>query len=262
PVSGYLWDHYTYVPSIGILFIIGRFYQYVAERKFSYSMKAKTPLTVILILFGIMLIAVTWNRNNIWQDSGTLYSEVIRLHPDNEAAYNNRGQYHMKQENYRKAEQDFSQALEARSSYASAYLNRGRARFEQEKYKSALGDLNKAIELNPSEAAYMERGLLKARLGYHQRAIKDFSTVLNRHPQSTQALNNLGLSYGQLEQYNKALEAFNRAISIDPNNAKAYGNRGTVYYKTGNQQKACSDWSRSANLGNKRARQILQQYCR
>jgi len=262
PVSGFLWDHYTYVPSVGILFIIGQFLGYVQDRRFSYAHKLKGPLTTILVFFVLMLVVVTWNRNNIWKNSGSLFSEVIRLNPDNEAAYINRGLYLLEQGDYKQAENDFSQAIKVKDYMSIAWLNRGQVRVELKKYEEAMKDMDQAIKLDPSENAHLVRGKLKADLGYHQKAIEDFNRAFKLNNHSSKALNNIGLSLAKLEKYNDALEYFNKAIKINPGNASAYGNRGTLYYQTGNKQKACTDWQRSAELGNKRANQIFLKYCK
>lgn len=261
PVSGFLWDHYTYVPSVGLLFIIGQFYGYVQDKRFSYAQRLKGPLNFILIFFVLMLIVLTWKRNVVWENSGRLFSEVIRLHPDNEAAYVNRGLYLLEQGQYKQAENDFSQAIKVKDYMSIAWLNRGRVRVELNKYTEAMKDMDQAIRLAPSENAYLVRGKLKADLGYHQEAIEDFNSAFKLNSNSSKALNNIGLSLAKLEKYNEALAYFNKAIEINPGSASAYGNRGTLHYQTGNMQKACADWQRSAKLGNKRAKQILLKYC-
>jgi tetratricopeptide (TPR) repeat protein len=262
PVSGFLWDHYTYVPSVGILFIAGQFYGYVQDKRFSYAHKLKGPLNFILLLFVLLLIVVTWNRNVVWKNSESLFTEVIRLNPDNEAAYVNRGLFLLEQGDYKQAENDFSQAIKVRDNLSIAWLNRGLVRFEQKKYEEAMKDMDQAIKLVPSENAYLVRGKLKADIGYHQKAIEDFNQAFEMNNNSSKALNNIGLSLAKLEKYNEALEYFNKSIEINPGSAFAYGNRGALYYQTGNKQKACADWQRSAELGNKRANQILLKYCK
>ena len=262
PVSGFLWDHYSYVPSVGILFIVGQFFGYIQDRRFSYAQKLKGPLNFILVFFVLTLIVVTWNRNIVWENSGSLFTEVIRLNLDNEAAYVNRGLYFLEQGNYIQAENDFSQAIKVKDFMSIAWLSRGRVRVELKKYTEAMKDMDQAIRLAPSENAYLLRGKLKADLGYHQEAIEDFKQAFKRNYNSSKALNNIGLSLAKLEKYNDALAYFNKAIEINPGSASAYGNRGTLYYQTGNKQKACTDWQQSAKLGNERANQILLKYCK
>mgnify|MGYP006287624343 CR=1 FL=1 len=261
PVSGYLWDHYTYIPSIGILFIIGRFFSYLDENRFSYSKKLRLPFLGLIGLLAMASIVTAWNRNEVWQNSGTLFSEVIRLQPENESAYYNRGLHYLEAKNYSKAEDDFSKAVSLRPGQPDYYLQRGIARQNLGQRKAALEDFNRSIKINPSVKAYIERGTLKANVGYHQQAIKDFREAIGLNPRSDKAWNNLGLSYGKSGRYDDALEALNKAIDLNPQNASAWGNRGTVFFKTGQQSKACRDWKKSAELGNRKSLQIFRRMC-
>ncbi len=261
PVSGYLWDHYTYIPSIGILFIIGQFFRYLDENRFSFSKRLRLPFLGLIGLLAIVSIVTTWNRNQVWQNSGKLFSEVIRLQPENESAYYNRGLFYLEKDNYSKAQDDFSKAVSLRPEQPDYYLRRGIARRSLGQRRAALEDFSRSIEINPSVKAYIERGTLKANAGYHQRAIKDFREAIDLNPASDKAWNNLGLSYGKSGQYQKALEALNKAIDLNPQNASAWGNRGTVFFKTGQQNKACRDWKKSAELGNRKSLQIFRRMC-
>lgn len=261
PVSGYLWDHYTYIPSIGLLFILGQFYRYLDENRFAFATRIKKPYTGALMLLVVVSVITTWNRNNTWENSGTLFSEVIRLQPENESAYYNRGLYRLQKNNYSKAITDFSQAITLRPQQAEYYVNRAVALRELGKKSDALQDFNKAIKIEPDVKAFIERGTLKANAGYHKQAIADFQAALEINNHSDKAWNNLGLSYGKSGQYHKALKALNKAIAINPQNASAYGNRGTVYFKTGQKNQACRDWQKSARLGNRKSLQIFRKMC-
>ncbi|MCF8338311.1 MAG: tetratricopeptide repeat protein [Bacteroidales bacterium] len=261
PVSGYLWDHYTYLPSIGILFLIGQFYRYLDEKRFSFSGRLKMPFMGLIGFLLLISIFTTWNRNQLWKNSGTLFSEVIRQQPKNESAYYNRGLYRLEHNQYAKAEKDFSSAIELSPGQAEYYLQRGIAKKQNRQRKEALQDFNKSIKIEPSVKAYIERGTLKANAGYHQRAISDFKSAIELNEDSDKAWNNLGLSHGKTGNMEKALDALNKAVEINPQNANAYGNRGTVYFKTGHKTKACRDWKKSAELGNKKSLQIFRKMC-
>ena len=57
------------------------------------------------------------------------------------------------------------------------------------------------------------------------KAIDDYTKVIELHPDMAEAYYNRGFPYYKLEQYDKALKDWDKAIEIDPNNLDAIDNR-------------------------------------
>lgn len=75
-----------------------------------------------------------------------------------------------------------------------------------------------------------------------------WKSVLETHPNVSQAHNNLG-SYSLKQNKNKAaFEYFNKAIQIQPNYADAYSNRGNLFAQAGNSDAALKDFDKAINL--------------
>lgn len=75
------------------------------------------------------------------------FDKVIRLSPDFEYAYYNRGNFFYLQEDYHAAIVDYNQAIQIRDDFAEAYFNRGLTHIFLGNTKEGLADLSKAGEL-------------------------------------------------------------------------------------------------------------------
>ena len=89
---------------------------------------------------------------------------------------------------YEKAIDDFTKAIELNPRYFDAYWQRASAYSNLGQYESALADYTKSIELNPDFAyPYYERGLVYYKLEQYEEALKDYDKTLEldlNHPQA------------------------------------------------------------------------------
>ena len=112
-----------------------------------------------------------------FQESIDFYTEYLKKYPDNEAAYNRRGNvYFLQLQEYDLAIADYSRAIKINSTYWKPYYNRGNVFVTLGNYEEAISDYNKAIALNPNfESAYNSRGICYLMLGEIEKAFADFA---------------------------------------------------------------------------------------
>lgn len=137
------------------------------------------------------------------------------------------------------------------SAYAGDSLyNKGTSLLFEKKYLQALPYFNAAIGKGTKfVAAYINRGVCYSHLGYHQKAIDDFTTVLKIEPNEESALFNRGNSLAALKRYDEALKDFNKAADVcykarDPILAKVYFARAAINHETKQFQEAMEDCRR------------------
>jgi tetratricopeptide (TPR) repeat protein len=98
-------------------------------------------------------------------------------------AHDKRGREYADAEEYDKAIEAFSKAIEIRPGYADAYNNRGNTYRKMGQYDQATADLNKAIELDPSHyKAYKNRGKVYAAQENWVRALADYDETVELNP--------------------------------------------------------------------------------
>ncbi len=99
---------------------------------------------------------------------------------------------------------------------AWAYNNRGNAYRDLGEFRRAIEDYDQALQLDPGvAAAYSNRGIAYAELGELRRAIEDFDQALRLDPEDAVAYHNRGTAYRALGAYERAVEDWERAIGIE-----------------------------------------------
>jgi len=118
----------------------------------------------------------------------------------------------------------------------------------------ALGAYARAIELCPPYyEAYINRGVLLARLGEDGKALSDFRRALEIKPHEPRALfetGNVLISHGD---FAGALDAYGAAAEIEPKNADLQSNLGLAYSELGSASNSITHYQQAIALQPKHA---------
>jgi len=242
-------DRYTYIPLIGIFYVISVYAMRLARRKirFAGALKAATSAALAVMLISCGYLA--WQRCHVWRDSYTLWSDVLRAYPNSITAFSSRGYYYLSTRDYANARKEFDKAIAVNQGFFKSYASRGILYYEQGHYEKALADLNRAIELDPRyEKAYYYRALIAYKNARYQEAITDLTKTAELNKRHTGAFCYRGIIYDELGETKKALDDFTRVLRLDPWNIDAYYNRGVTYYRIGDYRRAIDDFSRTISL--------------
>ncbi|MCF8368773.1 MAG: tetratricopeptide repeat protein [Bacteroidales bacterium] len=185
PVLPILWsrmlmlaDRYTYIPYIGLFFILSHFYTIFRDSKNLKIRKYRLSLSIGLIIYALFLTVTTYQRIDIWSNAYKMISNVIennRSDVDVSIGYFFRGNIRDIARDYDGAISDFSKAIELNPDYTMAYNNRGIIKGTKGNFKEAWNDFNKAIELEPTYAdAIYNRGNAYFYLEEPDNACKDW----------------------------------------------------------------------------------------
>ena len=159
PVGGaIISDRYTYVPYVGIFFILAHAINSALEKGAVFLGKHRNFIKPITLAYLLMLISLTYNRCKIWKDSITLWNNVIEQTTTSPKAYNNRGDAYNIAKQYDLALKDLNRTIELKYDYAEALYNRGLCYYYLGKYDNAITDYDAAIKYDPQLAvAYFNR---------------------------------------------------------------------------------------------------------
>jgi len=241
--SAIIADRYTYVPYIGLFYIIGWF----IDKWQGGSLK---KAMIYLIFIGLFLSVLTYQQASVWKNSATLWDHAIKVHPSfraynsrglyfrqegkidialqyyNEALklnkadpeiYCNRGNVYSQKRDITAALNDYNRALSLRPDYISAFENRGALYGSMGKPDLAIQDLNRVIEKNKAnKSTYANRGTAFMDAGKYDEAIHDFNKFLELSPNSVDIMNSIGVCYQYQKKYNESLQVFNKMIVLDP----------------------------------------------
>ncbi|MCD4695936.1 MAG: tetratricopeptide repeat protein [Bacteroidales bacterium] len=183
-------DRYTYIPYLGLFFILSHFYISFTENKNVKVRKYKNSVYLALIAYSLFLIITTYQRNEIWRNAINMITDVI--------------------------EKDRSDV-----DVSIGYFFRGNIHDLNRDYEGALRDFSKAIELNPDYTmAYNNRGIIKGSTGDFRGALDDFNEAVSLEPGYADAIYNRGNAYYYLEQPDKACADWNEATKLGSAQAK------------------------------------------
>jgi protein O-mannosyl-transferase len=276
--QGYMADRFTYIPYIGLFYIIAFMVNSLL------TSKLKITIWAFLLIYIILLAGITYNRVKVWENSQTLFSDVIQKYPKVAVAHNNMGRYFREINQYDKAIASYTKAIEIDPKGYKTYSNRGKAYFDIGKPDEALIDLNKCLELEPEYAeALSNRGAVLASKNKFNEAIADLNKAIQLDPGNTNALSNRSLAYFytkdfelsandvttylkfepgdadminiralcflNLKRYKESIADFNRAIELKPDQGIFYQNRSSYYNSVSDKQHALEDILKAQQLG-------------
>jgi len=256
-IYGYLTaDRYTYLPYIGLLFIIGMGLHKLWNTK--YKTSAITLLSIIILIFSVE----TYARCGVWESGMTLWTDVISQYKTLPGAYYNRGNLFKDENQLTEALADYNKAIELKPEYAEAYNNRAAIYFKESKYSEALMDYNKVIELDPKHVkTYNNRGTIYLQEKRFEDAIKEFNKAIELKPDYPSAYYNRGNAFMGIKRFEEAINDFTKAIEYKPNYPEAYFNKGISEYDIGKKDAACTDIQKSESMGYTPGKELYKQYC-
>jgi tetratricopeptide (TPR) repeat protein/drug/metabolite transporter superfamily protein YnfA len=238
-------DRYTYVPYIGLFFILGMAFVWLVDQKEKKFGVAKVLSIAGLAGFSIWCITLSRERCEVWTNSETLWTDVIEKFPNTSEGYLNRGQYYTDNDIFDKAMVDYESTLRLNPKSTLAYINRGNVYGRKGVYDKALENYGKAIELTPGASKiYLNRGNVYGLQGDIPASIVDFTRAIELERNYLDAYVNRGISYSKLRDFDNALIDFNMALQINPNSFKTLSMRAYALLDMGRHDAAISDYNR------------------
>jgi len=279
-------DRYLYIASAGILFpAVYYLFELIQKRKMA---------PIVLGSFTcLVLLTMTFIRNEIWLSDFNFFSAILDVFPNSAVAQYSVGGLYMRQGNYPEAEIHMKLAIEDDPGNYKAWYNIGALYLREGKPKEALDALNKCLDINDFTKAHFSRALLYQGTGRPGLALTDAQRVLDTQPQNarawyikgdcTEQTGNLpealdcfnkaienedseplfyirrGLIYAKTNQSQPALNDLEKAVALNPSNGEAYYYRGIVKYRSG--QNPCKDFHYALNHGYKDAQAAIENLC-
>lgn len=158
----------------------------------------------------------------------------------------------LKNEDYPAAKAAFERATQLDPNFAIAWYNLGRAENMLGEQTIAKNHLGKAIGLQEDlTKAYFDRALLYKKNGQPEKAIEDYTTIINlKGNEYPEAYLNRGLTRKLLGDFQGALTDINHAIDNQVvDTAEPYLNRGNLHMVFGFPAKAVADYTKALQLG-------------
>jgi len=215
--QGFLADRFSYIPYLGLFFILGYYFDQFTKENHKLQNTVYGVGGAFVIAMGVM----TFNQNKIWKDSGTMWTHVLKYDQNTNLPYGNRANFFRDTKQYDLALADYDEAIrlkpnnpEALNSRARLYFNKGGS----ENLQLAAKDYNAAITKKLQESQGPER----------DKSLGEYYI-------------NLGATYAMLGDRKSAIEEFNRGLTLKPNHETGYLNRSVIYNQLGDYPNALKD---------------------
>lgn len=124
----------------------------------------KMIFLAVFFVFG----AITYSQTRVWNNSNTLYSQVILRYPNHGYGYYGKGIFYKDQQQYDSALVYFSNAILKEKYFPNAYLNRANVYLLKNQIPEAIEDYKQVIAQKPAyKEAYFNLGYLYYKQGYY-----------------------------------------------------------------------------------------------
>ncbi len=245
-------ERYTYVPYIGLAFLVGSVLSRLSQGRVALASAA----VIVALGFGY----VSFERTHVWHDSDALWTDVLSHYPYTSVPRTNRANYistlaadpayaSRADAMNRQSLADCDTALRVDPKHIPGYRIRGIVLLRLNRPAEALKDAEQLKILAPTEVTgYSVGGTANLRLGHGPEALADFNKALQITPNDAEILNSRGTTlFNLFKRYNDALADFNLALSIKQDGG-TYLNRSRCYYMLGDREKAQADARRAQQL--------------
>jgi tetratricopeptide (TPR) repeat protein len=254
-----VFEHRMYMPSLFlVLAAVAWCYRLLDNR-------VNTTRTVLLAI-ALLLSVFTWQRNRVWQNEISLWTDVVHKAPNSMRANANLGNAYSNANKYHEADRYLLRAIDIgyndqsgnfgsqymKNTLAKVHDNLGLVYRELKNYSKAIVQANLAIELNPSQPApLLTLGIVYSKMNEHQRAYMYFKEAAGKGLDSVDLFNNWAVSSYNLGKTDQAIRLLNHALVLNPEHPESHYNLGIAYSSKGMLKEAQREMALAMQLRNK-----------
>ena len=226
-----IFEHRTYLPSM-LLFLI--------PITLGYRYLKPGALKIGLIAACVVILAVwTYQRNSLWENRVTLWTDVVQKSPDKARPHFNLGTALSEQQKDAEAIPHYQRALEINPRMAQPHINLGQIMEKQNRLKEAAAHYRAALENKPDfPDAYNNLGAILAKQGQTEKAIQFYQKALAIRPHFAAAHFGLANAFARKSDIEQAIRHYYLALQFKPEYAEAHINLGSIFLNSGENEKA------------------------
>lgn len=253
-------ERYYYLPSAGLFILMAW-----ALIKLPIPQQAQSAISALLILgFGFLC----YNRVGIWNNTYSLFLDVMHKHENVPVAYNNIANQFSKDKKYALAIPLYHKALSIRPTYAIGWHNLGNNYTHLNQYTKALYAFEEYLKIRPDdEVVFKKIGTVYSKMGGEAAAANRIPEAeayllkaIEHDPDLHECYVNLGNIAAMKQDFATAESRYNTALQINPENSGTWFNLGLMRLQSGNQAAGLEAIRKAASLGNQQAGQWLSQF--
>jgi protein O-mannosyl-transferase len=246
PLPAYVSERYLYLASVAWALLLGLLFYKMSKRS-----NGSQQYIIIFIFLTVLIVYgyLTWQRNSVWRNDESLYSETIEQNPEYAFGYNGLAFYYRDQGNLALAEEKLRQSTKLFPEYHLSYNSLGNLYMMQERYDEAIAEFNKAIALAPVYvSSYLNRGVSHYNLGLLAAAEADYLRAIAILPNYQLAHKNLGVVYIDLQKFEEARKHLKIATELLASDFHSFYGLGLSQAALGEVDKAKQNFQRALKI--------------
>ncbi|MBN2062576.1 MAG: tetratricopeptide repeat protein [Deltaproteobacteria bacterium] len=248
-----IYEHRTYLPSmLVVLFTTTLIYGFIRPKWIKITL-----LIAVISVFSLW----TYERNKVWKDDVSLWSDVADKSPSNYTAHTNLGIALDRRGRTDEAIPHYLAAIKLKPDYAEAHNNLGIALEKKGSLEEAFYHYSEALKLDPrDENAQNNLGLFLLRQKRYEKAVGYFHEALRLRYHFPAAHYNLGIALLNLKRLEEALVHFQKAEELIQDNPGVYYYLGLTLGMIGRYSESADYLRRSLQLapGNSEVQKRLE----
>jgi len=223
PLNVLVNEHRVYLASFGLLYaLVG-----IWKPNRSAALGASWGLLIVLML-------LTWQRNEVWRDEFSLWSDAASKAPKKFRVLSNLGLAHYERGELEQARNGLEHALAINSGYARTWSNLGLVYEGLGDYPGAERAYRRALDLRPDLVGIRANlGRHYLGLGRYGAAIEELELALDLDADAVGARTSLGLAHQRAGRLEEAVHEYERVLRSGPLTVEAYNNLGLAYQDLG-----------------------------
>lgn len=216
PLKDIIFEYRLYLSlsCLSIVFVVALF---SFSERYVRLRNRKPFFIIIVMLLAIILGGITYQRNKVYANEEVLWHDVISKQPFNDRAFNNLGEYLMRNGRAEEAKGYFLKAAALNTDYPDVYVNLATVVGKEGDPQKAVEYAQKAIALDPDFAVgHNNLGSALSQLGRYAEAIPHYEKTLELGFVKEGVFQNLALALINTGQKQKAVEVLEKALAIYP----------------------------------------------
>ncbi len=218
-------DRFMYLPSTGfcLLAALGLERLWKQPRGNGGAVWKALGLTACLAL-GLVFSFRTSAQCKVWKDSVFLWEHQLQFFPKEHLALNNLATALYREEEYKKAEEEYRKIMRIKSEGLDIHYS-AEAAAAVRKVGYLIDLYKKVIEIDPEHVdAHYNLANLYSNIGMVAEAVKAYIKTLSLDPGYKDAHFNLGSLYREIGDYKQAIYAYEQTIAVHPDEEDIYIN--------------------------------------
>ena len=240
-------DRYTYIPLIGIFFMLVWGLPLESLLRFRERRVAVTGAVATLII--IALTSVTLAQVQNWKNTRTLFEHAVQVTNGNFMAHNLLAGALGQQGDLNGARQHTEKSLEIRPNYAGARYNFGMILLQQRDFTPAQEQFSLAVQTDQrNPIIWNALGVANGNLRRIDEAISNYRRALELNPHYPEAYANLGSALVSQNKFDEAIQMCTTALSLRPDLPDAHASLGVALWNRGRTDESILHTQRALEL--------------